>query len=386
MTLRNLFLFGLLALLFAACDSDDDGNGVDPIVEPIVLSGTQTEPLVLENLFNDPLLPDYIVNGTFRIDGPVTVEPGVRIVMRSNSRIDVRSSGSFSAVGTQEQPIYIQGEQNVRGFWDYIAFQSNNPNNRLEYCIISNGGASSLSSFPASVVVRDNAQVGMRNSVITESARNGFIVNGNNATISAFENNSISNCDQHPIRIRFTQIEAMNESNDFTSGNGFNQIRVDGNTVDIPLTINPVAGSYLITSTTRLNSATTILPGVIFDMGPGSRLDIRNTGSLEINGTPTNRIIIRGDEAAKGFWDYIHYNGSNSPNNTIRYTDISYGGGSSLSCCGALVAVSSSGSLSIQESSFSNSQRWGITVSSNSTLEDLGGNEFLDNNSGDINN
>ncbi|TVQ43022.1 MAG: hypothetical protein EA362_12190 [Saprospirales bacterium] len=384
MKFNKLLLLLFLPLFFAACDKDDDNGGDDPNLEPIVLSGTENAPLTLENLFNNPDRVDYIIRGTWNIESPVIVEPGVRFMMESSSRIRVRASGSFNAVGTEENPIYFEGEQSAQGFWEYIAFESNNPNNRLEHTIIRHGGGSNLNSYPAAVVVRNNAQVGIVNTQISNSQRNGFLIGDDNSVLSEFRDNIFSDCALYPISLRATQARFMDASTEFTSGNGFNQIRVSGNTINSPMVIQPVAGPYVFTENTRIDAPVEILPGTYIEMGPGARIDMRSTGSLSAVGTPTERITFTGEQTAKGYWDYIYFNGSNSPNNQFKYVDVSYAGGSNLNCCGGAISLASGAFFSMENSSVTNSQRWGIRIRGNSTFEDLSGNVFSGNEVGDI--
>nr|MBS0037908.1 hypothetical protein [Saprospiraceae bacterium] len=385
MTLPRILFFAVLALLFTACEKDDDNGGDDPTLDPIILSGSETAPRTLESIFNNPATADYIVDGTWSINAAVTVEPGIRFLMTPGARIDIGSSGSLTAEGTSDQPIYIEGEAEARGYWDYIRFQSNNPNNILDYCIISHGGGSSFSNREASVSLVGNAQLSMTNTTIRESQRNGFIVTSSDNRLPLFQNNTVTGCEQYPIGIRPNQLSAIDETTDFTTGNGFNKIAMDGTSIDVPLTINKVAGPYLFVGTTSFNSNTEISPGTYIEMGPGARIQVGSSGSLSMIGTSSDRITITGEQPAKGYWDYIYYNGTNSPENQIKYTDISYGGGSTFSGRDAIIGTNSSAFFSMENSSITNSMRYGITLRSNSVFEDLGGNVFEGNEEGDIN-
>lgn len=385
MNLHRILFFAVLALLFTACDKDDDDGGDDPTLDPIILSGSETAPRTLESIFNNPATADYIVEGTWSINAAVTVEPGIRFLMTPGARINIGSSGSLTAEGTSDNPIYIEGEAEARGYWDYIRFESNNPNNILDYCIISHGGGSDFSNRNASLTLVDNAQLSMSNTTIRESQRNGFIVTDNDNRLPLFENNTVTGCDQFPIGIRPHQLSSIDETTDFTTGNGFNKIAVDGSSVDIPMTINKVAGPYLFIDNTTFNSSTEIAPGTYIEMGPGARIQVGSSGSLAMNGTLSERITITGEQAAKGYWDYIYYNGTNSPENQIKYTDISYGGGSSFSNRDANIGTNSDAFFSLENSSVTNSMRYGITIGDNSVYEDLGGNVFEGNEDGDIN-
>ncbi len=384
MRLNKFLLLLLFPFFFISCEIDDNGDD-DPNLEPITLSGSQSSPLTLENLFNNPGRVDYIVEGTWSINAAVTVEPGVRFMMTPSARIDIGSSGSFSAEGTADRPIYIEGEADAKGYWDYIRFQSNNPNNILDYCIISHGGGSSLSSRNAAIALINNAQLSLSNTVIRESQRNGIIVTNSDNRLPVFENNTITGCEMFPIKIRPQQLSSIDVTTDFSSGNGFNQIEVDGTSVSTALAINKVAGPYLFTGTISLNGATEIEPGTYIEMGPSARIEVRSTGSLAIVGTPSDPIVITGEQNAKGYWDFIYYNDTNSPNNIIQYADISYGGGSSHSSRNGMISARANTFLAIGNSSITNSMRYGITIGSGVNWEDQGNNVFSGNELGDIN-
>jgi len=383
MNLNNVLLIIFLSLLIASCNKED-GNGVDdPKLEPIVISGTQSAPLILERIFSNPNTADYIIDGTWRIEAPVVVEPGVRFSMTPNARIQVRTSGSLSVVGTADKPVFFEGEVDAKGYWDYIAIETNNPSNKLEHCVIRHGGGNSTSSYPGAVVVRNNSQLNMVNTLISKSQRNGLVITDNDSKIPEFRDNIITDCSLYPIVLKTSQVQFIDETTQFTSGNGFNQIEVQGSTVNTPMTINPAAGPYVFKSTTNIDAPVEILPGTIIEMGPSAKIQIRASGSLTAIGAAEKRISVTAEQDAKGYWDYIYFNGSNSPNNQFKYIDISLGGGSGLSCCGGAVSLSNA-FLSLENSTITNSQRWAMRLRSNSVFEDLGGNAFSGNETGDI--
>jgi len=376
-------LFALLSLfIIVSCNKDDDFDD-DPDVEPEMISGNQTTPITLENIFNNPNRIDYVISGNWNITAPVIIEAGVRISMQSNARIRVSGSGSLQCIGTESEPIFIEGQESSPGYWQYIAIESNSPNNRLEYCNVKDGGGSSLSSYPGMIVLRGNAQTAIINSNLSNSQRNGFFVGDNDSRLSEWGNNSVTSCQLYPISLRSTQLALMDEGTSFDENNGFNQIEVIGATINSPMSIPKVNGPYAFKGNTNIEAMVEIQPGTYIEMGPSARINITTSGSLNMTGTSTDRITITGEQEAKGYWDFIYFNGSNSPNNQFKYVDISYGGGSSLSCCGANIASNNS-IFSMENSSVNNSQRWGIRLRSNSQFEDLGGNTFDGNELGDL--
>jgi hypothetical protein len=378
---QSLFIAMSILLLFS-CNKKEEFED-DPDLEPVLITGTQNTARILENIFSNPSRVDYIITGNWDITAPVIIEPGVRIAIESRRRIRVSGSGSLAAVGTTNAPIIFEGATASAGFWEYLSFESNNPDNRLEYCMVRHGGGSSLSSYPGMVVVRNNAQVAIVDCEVKDSQRNGILVGDNDSRFSEFARNDVSSCELFPISLRSSHVGALDFETIFTQNNGFNRIEVNGNNVNTSINIPKVNGPYLFKGNTNFNAATNIAPGTLIEMGPSARFTIGESGSLSAIGTENERITIRGEQRAKGYWDYIYFNRSRSPNNQFNYVDIAEGGGSSLSCCGANVSASDA-IFSMGNSSVTDSQRWGMVIRSGSEWEDLGGNIFSGNELGDI--
>ncbi len=379
------YLFLILAMslfTFISCDKEEDEEMEDPNAETINLDSPIEAPTTLENIFIDPDKIDYIIDGRLNVNAALTIMPGVRIQMMAGSEIEVGVSGSLNATGTEEQRIFIEGEQASQGFWDYIAFNSNNPNNALHYCTITHGGGSSSSFSNSIVLLDDNAQISISNCNISESGNNGVKIRSEENKLNEFSNNTISNCSLYPVIIQANHLGNMESTNSFTEGNGFNFIRVEDSDIPLNMTIPSSDGPYLFSGTINISAAVNIDPGTMIVMGPGVRIDVKSTGSLRFNGETGNRISLTGQENANGYWDYLRYQDSNSPNNVIEYTDISYGGGTSSSFTNGSVVLDG-GQLSMGNSSIKNSQFYGLKVRGGGTFNDLGNNVYENNTLGD---
>jgi hypothetical protein len=116
-----------------------------PSVEPILLncnSFQSNDPdaiLLLENN-NDGV--DYIIDCVIAVEVDLKIQPGVVIEFASNAGMDIKESGSLSAVGSANSPIVFRGKTATPGFWSVLHFDSNNPNNELNYVSIADGGGS----------------------------------------------------------------------------------------------------------------------------------------------------------------------------------------------------------------------------------------------------
>lgn len=373
-------------ILLLACGKDDDNNDFsdDVIGEPVVLTGIQDVPLVLENVFANPNTPDYVLEGNWRLEAPVEVKPGVRILVRANAVININASGSFKAEGTADAPIYIEGEEDSKGFWRHISVGSNSLNNVLDHCVISNGGGgNTLASGNGTIRIESNSQIAITNTTIRQSDRYGIVASSSQGFgIAAFSNNTIHDCTSYPVSLFLNQIGEIDETSEYYD-NGFNLIEVKSQNIEGNLSIQKASVPYLINGNSSVNAFLEINEGTTIKMGPQARLTIGNTGSLAISGTASNRVTITGNENVPGYWDYIYYNGSNSNNNYVKYADISYGGGSSLNCCSGMISLNDA-LFNLEESSLNNSARFGLKIRGNTTFNDLGGNTFSNNASGDI--
>lgn len=385
--MKKLFLSLSIITIFFACTKEDDDILVDdPNAEPIVLSGREEAPLILENIFSNPNTPDYILEGNWRLEAPVEVEPGVRILVKSGATINIESSGSFKADGTEEEPIYIEGEEDIKGYWRHFSFGSNSLNNVLNYCFISNGGGgNTLASGNGTIRIESNSRVSITNTTIRKSDRYGVVsTSSQGVAFSAFSNNTINDCNSYPLSVYLNQVEEIDETSDFFN-NGFDLIEVKSSDINDEVSMNSASVPYFMApGHSKINAALEISEGTAIKMGPESRWTVESLGSLAISGTASNRVSITGNEEISGYWNYISYFGSNSNNNYIQYADIAYGGGSNLSCCNAILIVSDNALLNLEESSISNSSKYGIRISGSSTFNDLGGNTFSNNALGDI--
>ena len=85
---------------------------------------------------NTPIL----LKGT-TVSAGLTISAGSVIMIEANEGIKVESTGYFSCVGTSAEPIVIKGRYSSAGYWDGISIKSNNPNNKIKYTTVSDGGA-----------------------------------------------------------------------------------------------------------------------------------------------------------------------------------------------------------------------------------------------------
>ncbi len=131
----------------------------------------------------------FLISGNIVAGNKFCIAAGSRVSMDYEAEIvidGVAGNGSFCAVGTSAQPIFISSVYNSTGVWNTIRFRSSNStNNKIEYCTISGGGSNSGNNDGMVSVVNDNGgstNIVVRNSNIINSAGTGiFIQNANSA-------------------------------------------------------------------------------------------------------------------------------------------------------------------------------------------------------------
>lgn len=381
MKTKNIFMtVAVLAITLAGCDYEP----ID-VTQCIELSGRQTEPLVLVNHITDSNIADYCVEGDFTILADVEVEPGVTILMKNGSEIDVRDGGSFKCVGTEEENITIRGEEILTsGQWETIHFRTNDTNNRLEYTNISGGGSGQ--TYDGMVYIGYTGYANIDHCTINFSQSHGIKCQDWRSNLGGIANSDISFCDLYPIRIDAEQIHNIASTNT-GAGNGIDKIDVNGSQIGNPILIQKsVALPYHINGTFSLASAVTVQPGTIIYMAGGAKIQVEGQGSLNCTGTQDEKIRITGNNQTPGDWESIKILFSSSTQNRFEHCILSYGGGSS-SYEGIVTLTGTSAYCYIADSEIKGSARYGVQNQGDSgTFEDGGGIVWSDNTLGNVGN
>jgi hypothetical protein len=107
---------------------------------------------------------DYLIDGDITVYGNMTIEAGARLVFKQDIGMYVRSDASLAANGTSSAPIVMTGEQQTRGYWGGLEYNSNSVDNALTYVTIEYAGGQDYdanlvldgsSSFPVQLNATD---------------------------------------------------------------------------------------------------------------------------------------------------------------------------------------------------------------------------------------
>lgn len=311
---------------------------------------------------------DYIIDCAVDVEVDLKIQPGVVIEFASNAGMDIKESGSLSAVGSANSPIIFKGKTASPGFWGVLHFDSNNPNNELNYVSIADGGGSN-SFNNASIWVNDNnsGQLTFKNSTIKNSKGYGLVVE-DNASIPDFSNNTFSNNGDAPLDISMLNIGSLDSASNYGDGNTKNYVSVNGSQVNLPQVIKSINVPYLIKGNSNIIDGVTLNPGVQFLMASGANIDVKSSGSLQAIGTSSDPISIKGEVDAVGYWGAIEIL-SNNPLNEFAFVNIKNGGANgSLGYSTIWVNDNSNGSFIMNNCSISDSYSWGIFVENGASM------------------
>lgn len=322
---------------------------------------------------------DYILDCILSVNAKLTIEPGVVIQCNSGSGIIIETGGSLVAAGTLANPIEMKGEVDVPAVWKGLYIKSNNVLNELNYCSVSNGGSGSFdgnSTKVANIRLSLNAKLKLTNSTIRSSGKDGLLVDGLDSDdlnpIASFANNNFKDNLNYPISAIASIATMLDGAASSYTANTNNKILLRGGRMfgahvwqkmDIPYLIQGIASVGYYTD----NGNLTIQPGVTVQFAGDAGLctgDYSTASWMNITGTASERVTLTGEIASPGAWKGIAFQ-STSPNNTISFTDVSYGGSSSYtgntSQRGNIMGGAwSAGSFNIANTTISNSQSWGI--------------------------
>ncbi len=279
-----------------------------------VIEGEQAVDLVLKDRVKGNGA-DYIVKGEAYItnDAVITVKPGVRIEFEQDARLHIHD-GALNAVGTEDKPITFTGKQATKGYWGGLFFiNSDNVDNELTHCIVEYGGGYSYLYEEGNVILGSDdygrGRLKMSHTILRNSSTHGMYIS-TSSNLDEFSNCTLTGNDGPPVLVKANNSGAMHPSNDYT-GNADDYILVEGYYSDIKknTTWSKLNVPYGIKNTVYNYKTLTIEAGVrilglsgggIHTNGEGS-----NEGSLIVNGTASDPVVMDGRQATKGYWNGI---------------------------------------------------------------------------------
>ncbi len=320
-----------------------------------------------------------------KIGSAITIEPGAEFIGQSNSGIWITANGSLNAVGTANDMIVFRGEQDIKGYWRGLRFESNNTMNELTYVSIANGGEKGFdgANLKTNIMVEDAGRLVMTNSISKNARGYGLYTRDLESNLSGFANNTLTGND-YPVMTRLNHYHYFDSGSDY-SGNGkdFIDSYWSNSTTTIDATWQALNVPYrLANNREEIGSAIVVEAGAVFLGQPGSGITI--SGSLQAQGTSSSRIVFKGEQDVTGYWRGLRYT-SNNAANTMDFVSIANGGEKGFDGGNrkANIEVSASGIFTITNSAINKSGGYGIGVQAGGSLTQSG-NTFSGNLQGDM--
>jgi len=383
---RNAFYYVFIVLFvafaLASCKKPPVDEKPDPKPDDGSISGTIYEPTVFTNVNADPNVADYYITGVLNVESELKIDSGVIIEMGAGASIVIKTTGTLIARGDAANPIIITGRTKSRGSWKYIMLNSNDPNNEITYVNIAYGGGDNSNN--GAIYLNTGANLKIKNSIISNSKNNAIVLGAPDAVLSEFTDNVIEG-NEYPMQIRPTQIPQISSSNTFNNNdNAF--ITIEGSYIKTPMVWDKKQLPFVHKGITNIEADVSITQGVHVNMDYTSSIRVLPTGSLNVSGIASDRVVFSSVEQLQGYWHSLLYQ-SRSNNNSLNYVDISYGGGSAEYMGSVYVGAPVSNPeaiLRISNCNISMSASWGVYVQPNADFINAGGNNFTNNIMGNV--
>ena len=309
----------------------------------------------------------YYFLGTLRLDGAqtFTIEAGTSIVFADqNCGIYAGNKVGFKIAGTAELPVIFTNATGraLDGNWGGISVSSTSPDNVWEYATFINGGSGD-GEFDGVIQIKEGS-LALKHCVIQGSASNGITLEWDGAKLTAFEGNTISDCEKYAMYVeqQASIFSLENNGNNFLPTNKNNVIGLrnagwsldsDGNNTLIKMPV-----PYRFLGTLRLDGTQhfTIEAGTTIEMFSNCYLEIGNDVTFVANGTATDHIKFVGDRDEKSYWGSIRY-ASRKSASSIKYVDFKNGGHDE-----AIFFLYDESKLTMDNCSFSSTEDAGLSI------------------------
>jgi len=383
-----LFLVGLLILSIASCTKEDPGGGGGETFAPITLECDHSADITLTN--QNPNGIDYIVDCDLTIkDGIFSIEEGTSIQFRDGASLTVENDGILRARGISGSPITMAGTNAGTPSWRGLYIFSSAGSNQLQHVMIQDAGDGEVfGQFTDNhAAVTFQGRLSMSNCTIENSGDNGIYSEENlsESKIDLFENNTITGSKRYPILVNQDLIGDMDLSSCTFNENGDNMIGMhqeSGDRLQNATTLEDIDIPYFVESGIDLYAGLTLESGVDLVMGNGSYITSTSDQNqyLLIQGSQSNHVTIRGQEAFSGYWQGIYITRPNALN-IWEYLDLSDAGSEAqgFNDTAANITLEQNGSLIINSCTSSRSGS-----SCDVVLHTFSGTPTIENNSPDI--
>ena len=267
-------------------------------VEPVLINSNITADRTLENIFEDPTLPDYRVTRSIVASAVLTVEPGVVVEFVENAFLTVASGGgALIADGEASEKITFTTANLAGGIrWGGIYFSSQDSRNILDNVVIAYGGNSNMTRFanfvdvPANIGLGEGANLKLTNTQVTNSGGYGMYIRF--GEITEFSGNAFNNNTRSGIGLTITEASVIDNATTFAD-NTLGAVEIFGSTVSEDITVEALSDDayYFVSGGLTMAADVTVTAGTELQMAEDVFITVTDDGALIAEGTATDRVI-----------------------------------------------------------------------------------------------
>ncbi|MEK6479704.1 PKD domain-containing protein [Catalinimonas sp. 4WD22] len=359
-----------------------------PTATATIIDGDITEEIVLENIFEDPAVPDYHVTAMVAVNAKLTIEPGVVIIFDEDKGLKINADGKLIAKGTETQLITFTGKEEEKGYWAGIMFLSSSLDNEMTYTEVKYAAGDAIYPFehPTAIGVNDEAYLKLTHSSVEYAMDNGLFVKTHG--IIDYEHNYFGNNEGLNVTIPVSQAHKMDANSRIEARTEeLNYVQLMGTSLEEEEEVTWVSLSngtvYKLVEEVSVGSGLRLEPGTHLRFNPNKFFRIFNEGYLYAKGTNTEPIIMDIAPAGGFKWGGLLIK-SSSPDNLLEYVEI-YNAGNGQPAYGLLksaaVSVDSDYStiLNMKNTYIFGSLAYGLYVENGAVLGQFDNNLFEEN-------
>ncbi|MFP4597483.1 MAG: hypothetical protein ACLFVJ_04475 [Persicimonas sp.] len=384
-----------------------DANVADGLEGDLVFSDNDLDRVVLDSPGVQGLVDDvqlvaldvpYLVDSRFNIEEhTLEIAAGATLEFVEDDGIEVTESGALTAVGDQDEPIHFRGQEETRGFWRGLRFDTDSERNRLEYAVVEHAGSEPWTTRRqarnqgAVIVVGSESNLNIADSTFRQNQHAAIIATDSPHTTvpvmaSTFEDN------ERAVVVQARQIpnlapDLQIESND-----------IDAVVLEAGSPNNDIEGQhvwqampvpYRVATGLRIeDGGVEVAPGTVFEFEEEQGIRVEDA-TLAAEGEEEAPIIFQGTEDEAGHWAGIYFRADMSGGNKLDHVEVHHGGGHQwdpgrVSSQGNIVlSMATAGcgaeaTVSISNASITKSAMHGIAIRWGSFVLGCSGNEFSD--------
>ena len=267
-----------------ADDSDEVAINASPCPPQMIDSDIATDTTFPDVCFAEDRF-DYIVTRPIDINATATFEAGIRVGFEEEAGLRVNDGGAVLAQGTQDAPIWMTGVEDPPGFWRGLYFRADDVTSELDHVFIEHGGHIwGGVDEAATIVVGNDAQLSLTNSVIRNSSSSGIYLE-TRARLPEFSNNTFEDFNdddaRYPMFIPDVQMGVM----DTESSYGDDVLVYSTNNIDEEMAVSPLSlelipPAYQMSGFFEVNAPVTLDPGVHLRFEPNAGMRVNDGGAL----------------------------------------------------------------------------------------------------------